>query len=311
MWNAESIDYLCYGVRTRSRIAVGYPRASPGGQADVTIEPGRVEGPELAADREADFFVEGGHLILVVRGVGRFLAAGGRSVVVEASPGAAESAVRLYLTGSVLGAIWLQRGLLPLHASAVQLPGGACVAFAGVSGAGKSSLAAHFAQAGHRIVADDVCVLAERDGGYSVWPGPARVKLAPDAVASLNRDSSVLERAGGTREKYHLEAGADAAGRGEPVPLSGIFLLSWGDGPPRTIALKGLDAVDVVGGHTYRQEFVRPLGLEAMWLRGVANVARVVPVSRLIRPHGHAESDSVIEEILAVVEGGRKPEVEP
>jgi len=181
--------------------------------------------------------------------------------------------------------------------------------FVGPSGAGKSSLAAHFASAGFPLVADDVSVLADRAGGFSVWPGVSRVKLATDAIESLDTDSSALVRTGGTREKYHLEV-PGLAGEPAPVPLRGIFLLSYGSGTARTERLAGLDAIDVVGGHTYRQEFVGPLGLEPIWLRKVVEVARIVPAIRLIRPFGYQRTNHVIEVVLSTLEACPLTEVQ-
>lgn len=308
MWNPEPLDYLCNGVRVRSSIALGYPPAVGAEAPAVVVERGTVvvPGPGLEDGRAADFFVEQGSLILAVRGVGRFRASDGTRVVVDPDPGATESDVRLYLSGSVLGAIWLQRGSFPLHASTVLLPDGGCVSFVGPSGAGKSSLAAHFAHAGHPLVADDVSVLAERDGGFAVWPGPARVKLAQDTLESLDRDAAELPRTGGTREKYHLEF--DSRSSGAPVRLRGIFLLAWGDDSPKTVRLHGLDAIDVVAGHTYRQEFVQPLGLDRAWLHQAATVARIVPTFRLIRPRGYDRAIEAIEAVRAAVGPGVEKE---
>lgn len=311
MESSQVVDYMCNGVRVRSGIPLRFPLVAQDGQpADVTVERGEVVAPPLPADRDVDIYVEDGRLAMTVRDVARYLAADGNRIVVDPEPGAPERDVLLYLSGSMMGAIWLQRELLPLHASAIELPRGGCVAFTGPSGAGKSSLAAHFARAGHRLVADDVCVLAEREGGYSVWPGPARVKLAPDALEALNESKTDLPHAGGTREKYHLDVEPVGDGGGAPVPLHAVFLLSYGEGSPEALPLRGLDAIDAVGGHTYRLEFVRPLGLEAGWLRRVARVARNVPVYRLIRPSGHDRVEGVIETVLAVAETSRNPEVQ-
>jgi hypothetical protein len=222
--------------------------------------------------------------------------------VVDADPAAAEADVRLYLGGSVLGAIWLQRGQLPLHASALALPGGGCVAFTGAMGAGKSSVAAHLAYAGYPLVTDDIAVLAERDGGLAIWRGPARVKLAADVLESLEQDVAGLPSAGGTRGKFDLAVPAVATADEVPIALRAIIVLSWADGAPRVETLKGLDAIDAIGGHTYRQEFVRPLGMEATWLRHVVQAARIVPTMRLSRPRGHHCTVALLEAAMAAAQ---------
>src|SRR5258708_39789946 len=84
-----------------------------------------------------------------------------------------------------MGAIFHQRGLLPLHANAIEV-GGQAVAFVGPSGAGKSTLAAYFRDRGYRVLCDDVWVVSfGSDGEPLAWPGVPRVKLWGDALAAF------------------------------------------------------------------------------------------------------------------------------
>jgi hypothetical protein len=293
MREPETRDYLCCGLRVRSAVRLPWEEVTAGGDADVTVAAGTIQTrPRPAA--EARF--EGTGVILDVPAVGRFRARGGSEVVIDIEPGASDADVLLYLCGSVFGAIWLQRGLLPLHASTVANRF-ASVAFVGLSGAGKSSLAAHLAELGWTMVADDVSVIRPLGDALGIWAGSGRVKLARDAVASIDHEVEALPHVGGTREKYHVPLRAADAGF-EPVPLRRIYLLAgWGDRVAAEPA-SGLDAIDIVGGHTYRQEFVKPLGLEPGWLRQVVRVARTVPVFRLIRPRGFEHTGEVARFIL-------------
>jgi hypothetical protein len=98
---------------------------------------------------------ENGQALLKIPGAGRYLVSRGRELVVEPEADADFSYVRLFILGSALGLLCHQRGLLPLHASAVELAGEA-IAFMGEQGQGKSTLAAHcLACAPARLVADD------------------------------------------------------------------------------------------------------------------------------------------------------------
>src|SRR5258708_9269606 len=93
-----------------------------------------------------------------------------------------------------MGAIFHQRGLLPLHANAIEV-GGQAVAFVGPSGAGKSTLAAYFRDRGYRVLCDDVCVVSfGSDGEPLAWPGIPRIKLSGRALAALVRRVCDLER---------------------------------------------------------------------------------------------------------------------
>jgi hypothetical protein len=100
-----------------------------------------------------------------------------------------------------------QRGITPLHASAIDVADG-CVAFVGGSGAGKSTLAAALAARGHQVVADDVCFLrlGER-GEVQAWPGVVRMRLWQDSMAVLGLGGPGIERIWRGFDKYFVPIG--------------------------------------------------------------------------------------------------------
>lgn len=82
----------------------------------------------------------------------------GKRIVVCPQPGADEKKVRLFILGTCMAVIMMQRGILPLHGSAVVIDGWA-YAFVGHSGAGKSTLSAALASRGYPLLTDDVVAL--------------------------------------------------------------------------------------------------------------------------------------------------------
>lgn len=285
----EARDYLCCGVRIRSHARLPWEEVAMEGEAEITVTEGALR---VGPDVDTDAVFDDGAMTLIIPGVGRFLASRGERIVIDADPTAKETDVLLYLCGSVFGAIWLQRGLLPLHGSTVSCDSGS-VMFMGPSGAGKSTLAAHFARAGWRLVADDVSVIRAVEGGLGVWPGSGRVKLATDSVESIDEDAGSLPGVGGTRGKYHVPLRPSSEAVGD-ARLRRIYLLSgWGEAM-ESRPVEGLDAIDIIGGHTYRHEFIGPLGLRPTWLAEVVRVARTVPVRHLMRPHGFDHAGEVI-----------------
>src|SRR5215213_168075 len=154
-------DYTVFGLRVRSALELPELFQAKGeGEPDVRIETGSIDAPESAPGLSA----RDGGLLLTVADAGRFLISQGRTIRVEALNGVDPRNVRLFLLGSAFGALLHQRGLLPLHANAIEVDGTA-VAFMGASGAGKSTLAAWFHDRGYRIIADDVCVVRFDDRG--------------------------------------------------------------------------------------------------------------------------------------------------
>ncbi len=76
------------------------------------------------------------------------------------------------------------QGKLVIHASAVEVDGGA-VAFVAESGTGKSTLAAAFATCGHPFLSDDGLVVEARAEGYSALPSHPSLRLWEDSRRTL------------------------------------------------------------------------------------------------------------------------------
>ena len=90
----------------------------------------------------------------------------------------------LFLLGAAFTVLTYQRGLLPLHASAVVQDGAVC-AFSGPSGAGKSTLAATLADQRYPFFTDDVLLIQPSTAPDEVlcYAGPKDLKLWEDALA--------------------------------------------------------------------------------------------------------------------------------
>ena len=80
---------------------------------------------------------------------------------------AQEESFQVYLLGQALSYALVNAGFEPLHATAIVVNGGAVVLL-GSSGFGKSSLAACFLEAGHRLLTDDLLILRPPAGAS--WP---------------------------------------------------------------------------------------------------------------------------------------------
>lgn len=234
------------------------PRAPPGATVDVRVRLGEVS-PILADSRPVDFGVTArpGALLIDFE-TGRFLVTEGRDITIQPGPEAAPHEVRAYLLGSAIGALLHQRGLLPLHANAVEI-GGRAVAFAGPSGAGKSTLAAYFRARGRRLLCDDVCAVSFSANGTALaWPGVPRIKLWEDALAAFGHRAEDLDRVVNWEDKYSLPLTLEAPVA--PLPLSRVYLLRAAESEPRIEAVTGAAAFDAVASNVYRSEFAAPLG---------------------------------------------------
>jgi len=216
--------------------------------------------------------------------VGRFHASRGRTIIVDASSDASQREVRLYVLGTMAGAILHQRGILPLHANAIVL-GDHAIAVAGPSGAGKSTLAAYFHDRGRAVLCDDVCaVRIDPGGGASAQPGVARIKLWADALGALGRDPSAFEPVVDGLGKFSFPVSKLFDG---DRPLKRIYLLEPVDRERiSTRVLAGAEAVNALLSNIYRWSLAVESGLAPVQFANAAAVARACEVVSLRCPRG-------------------------
>ena len=111
------------------------------------------------------------HFEFVVSPDGRRIA--GRSLSTTSA-----EAFHAYLLGHVLSyrSSQARNRSAPRYGRCRRRPG---IAFLGDCGYGKSSIAASFVEAGHRLLTDDLLVLKSSVDGLAAFPGPPRIKLSP------------------------------------------------------------------------------------------------------------------------------------
>ena len=213
--------------------------------------------------------------------------------------GASEEETRLFLLGSVMGGLLHQRGILALHASAVEVDGGA-VLFTGPSGIGKSSLAGGFQQKGYPLLADDVCGIKVSDGEKAqVMPGFPWLKLWGDTLKRLERDKAGLKRVrlDSDFEKYFVPF--DTA-YGEPKQVRSVFILEATNRDGFNIEeLSGMDRIEPVMANTYRPRFLKVLGDPKLHFRQCSLVADQARVFEVNRP----KKGFLLHELMDLVEG--------
>ena len=297
-------DYSVFGLRVRSELSL--PELFPldgGGVADVTIRLGPIDEPQ---QEEGLHTVEGG-LLFVATDAGRYRIANGSEIVVEPTAGAAVRNVRIFLLGSAFGALLHQRGLLPLHANAVEIEGKA-VAFMGASGEGKSTLAAWFHDRGYRIIADDVCVVRfDEEGQAYAAPGLPRLRLWSEALQFTGRQAAGLERsyvsANQSFDKFDIPVEPSAAACSD-VPLAAVYVLDRAE-RFSIDELRGIEAAEVVYANTYRGSYI--LAADAHhghWQSAVALV-RNTPVYAVSREWNLGKLDEqgrmVVEHAVQVI----------
>lgn len=298
----QAFDYSVFGLHLRSDLPLPELLAiSPDRQPDVTIQlgnvaPGPNPGPGLQVNDEG--------VVLTIDGIARYAIAEGAQITIDRQPDAPDANVRLYLLGSAMGVLLHQRGLLPLHANAVEISGKA-FAFMGASGSGKSTMAAWFHDHGYRIIADDVCAVGfDRNERPVVMPGMPRLRLWKDALEGTGRQSSQYSRSYAGDEnwdKYDVPLPHDDAVRGE-VALAGVYLLGKG-GSVSILPLAGLKAAQAVFENTYRGAYLSAAGNVRLHWESCLKLVRHTPVFQLLRAWDLSRVSAEMEVMVAHTRG--------
>jgi len=305
--------YRVFGLVVRSTFVLPELDAvevGPSSAVDVSITLGSVPAPGDSVDHMGILLHSGADgLVIEMAGVARFRVSDGREIVVQPHGQIAAETIRTYLLGTAIGALLHQRGLLPLHANAIEIDGRA-FAIAGDSGAGKSTLAFRFQDLGHRLLTDDICATTVDDHGQGwAWPGIPRVKVWRDALDELGHSPDGLRTLAIEPGKFHSQLRA-ISGPG-PYPLAAIYTL--GESSERRPAgihrLEGLDAINAITANSYRRRLAEVDGRGGPYLERVLCLARTTPVFAFDRTWGfesfREEADQLIAHMMAL---GRRVE---
>jgi len=104
------------------------------------------------------------------------VSASGLEVAAYPMPGISEQTIEHLYLNQVLPLALSRQFKLVLHASAVEI-GNFAVAFLGISGRGKSTLAASFSTSGCRFLTDDGLQLEKGPAGYLIQPSHPSIRL--------------------------------------------------------------------------------------------------------------------------------------
>ena len=284
-------SYRGFGLHIVSDIMLPELITAVGGllEADVLISKGKVPTHiHKAIERHESYQVGENQFLFAVPGVGRYYVANGNRITVEPIAGEEEcAAIRLFLLGTAFGALLMQRGIFPIHGSAVVIRE-CCVIFAGVSGAGKSTLLAGFRKHGYSFLTDDVAAITiDLDGNIWVTSAYPQQKLWRDSAETIGVDTASLTPfyMGNGKDKFAVPVYKGFCPF--PVPLAAVYEI--GVERCRDVTMNpvtGMDKLAVLMNHSYRPWLIDGLGLKTAHFQHCAAVARRVAVSHLTRPEG-------------------------
>jgi len=270
--------YSAYGLTIHANMACPeFPlHPHPPREADVTIRL-LAEVPPSLCQQEGACEMLPGQFRLEIPEVARYSVEEGKRIVIEPFRGAAPDRVRLFMMGFTIGALLYQRGLFPLHGSAVETDFGAML-FVGRSGSGKSTLAAEFHRRGYRPLSDEISAIQQTPQGLRVVPAWSHFRLCADAYDRLGSPFATRFDV----DKFVVPMGDRYCP--DPVPLKAIHILSSQDAPaPRFEVLRGLDRVRSLLENLYRPQFLKAQCTQRDVMQMAGTIAKQVIVAVVTR----------------------------
>jgi len=217
--------------------------------------------------------------LLEVDQIAKYYVKNGNKIIVDLFQDKLSKDVRLFLLGSAFGALFLQRGLLPIHGSSIKFGNEAAI-FTGISGVGKSTIAAHFIQKGFQALADDISVV---DQELNVVPGFPSLKVWNDVLKKLEIENKSLKEIRPNIKKYHLPIHEQFYNK--QVPLKNIIVLTTKNSLGFEIEeLSGIKKFNAIKNNTYRYRFVQGLEKQQDHFQVLNQLLQKVNVYRVKRP---------------------------
>lgn len=282
--------YGLYGLRLESVLAFPQLPAREG-SADVVLTVERLRSPRPAAWTRPNWFhVTGEEIWFDWEGVALVRIVSGGSIQVDPCDGVDQAGLRSALLGPVFTVLLAQRGLYPLHASAVAI-GERAVAFAAESGNGKSTLALALQRGGHEFLADDVAALDVDAEPVRIHPGFPQLKLEPGLLEHLGEPWEALPRVNPIDEKRARPL--SGAFRHASLPLERVYLLE--EGPAEiTGPLSTHEVFFLAQRHGHRAELLERVVGPCALMDRCSRLATRVPFFRLVRPSSLERLDELV-----------------
>lgn len=294
MERSNIYSYSAYGIHFESDIELPELLTCNEGSAEVKIVSGNIPNEIYSPIVQNELYqVAKNEFLFRVDGVAGYYVKNGEQIIIQ--PFSQDlRRLRLYLLGTVMGVLLMQRGLLPIHGSAVVVEGH-CIIFTGVSGAGKSTVAAALHKIGHFLLADDVAAVKfDKNGLPWVQFGYPQQKLWQLSVSMLGINTIPLRRICEDMDKYAVPV--PAGFWRYPILLNAVYEINVQSANNISIVpVNGVEKIATIMNHTYRSEMLAGLDLKLAHFEKCATMAKQIPLFRLSRPESVPSLDRQID----------------
>jgi hypothetical protein len=222
----------------------------------------------------------------------------GKKILVSPIKSNQDAKIRLYILGTCMGALLLQRRVIPLHGSAIAINNRA-YGIVGESGAGKSTLAASFLEKGFTLLSDDIIPISLINGIPMVTPAYPQQKLWKESLDAFSVSSDQFSAIFDRETKYIVPV--PASFELNQMPLEAVFELIKGEDEIILRPLNKLEQLRKLYEHTFRSFLIERLNLLEWHFHITAAISNKVKMYQLTRPTSRFSAEELSDLILRTV----------
>jgi hypothetical protein len=302
-----NVLYQAFGLKIVSEIPL--PELSQLNEkkemADVQVEITDLseQWSKYSAEKQKTIVVEDDVVMFHVPQTAIFSVQAGEKITFSPMADAEEDKIRLYILGTCMGALLMQRKTLPLHGSVIAIDGKA-YALIGDSGAGKSTLASAFLNKGYQLLSDDVVAVSLLNKNTAiVHPSYAQQKLWQESINELGMEVAQFSPLFERETKYAVPMNSQFFP--DPLPLAGVIELVKTQGEDiEMIRIEGLARLYKLYRHTFRSSLISKLGLMEWHFETSTHLASGMEMFQVSRPISRFTAHELVEVILNTIQKG-------
>ena len=233
-----------------------------------------------------NFLISENGVIVLIKDVGIFRIVEGKLITWKrVNNNVSENDLTTFLLGSILSICLIQRGLLVLHANALEKDGKSIICL-GESGVGKSTLAFILMNQGWNLLADDLVAINNED---YVLPGVSRIKLWANTLKELDIQTTNLEKVRPNINKYLIPK-QNLKKSQKPVKVNTIYLIERDpNNADEKLHIKDIKdkklSYLLIREHIYKPFLMKALGLEGEYFKKLTKFQKIHPVKILKLPN--------------------------
>lgn len=299
----EKVLYKAFGLIVASQISLSELSVVRNlkEQIDIEIEVSNLEDMwEELVPATQKYYVGENLILFRILHTAIFCIKDGTKIIVSPMKAADESKIRLFILGTCMGALLIQRKVIPLHGSAIEIDGKA-YAIIGESGAGKSTLASALIKRGYKLLSDDVIPVSfSEDNIPIVTPSYPQQKLWETSLIEFGMCKDLYEPIIERENKFVVPVQSHFSKK--PLPLAGIFELDKTENKHIELReLKGIERFGILFSHTYRNFLIELLNEMEWHFSSSSKIVKQTNIFQLRRPVSVFTADRLASIIIETI----------